>query len=310
MAWGVQLQGLCHKTQIWGWAIFHSTVARQIRGPGQTKSVCGQIGLADRRGEAQVRCRNQIHWSPGQQLVAPKTIERKLRNDADHVNFAAGEFLSDKAVACADIHDAIGPVRLKIIGGIARNEGACQGERHPIDAHELSFKAFVHGIRGDFQGLRQCARPEELHRCQIGTHFKQAIVLGDFTGDGEAVPNFWGGLPIRPVCPWIQGDAGCGILQVAHGTEVVVAGHHACHCDGLTNVVILAHVENGLLAIDLGNCKKRKTRGQVSHILKLTLCVLTSIVIELQIKRPRKSTLPLDVHTLACTRKAKSLVSH
>ena len=246
VAWGV---GAAHGhfAQGFGQSIFNDPVARQVCGPRQGEAGGGHVGLHHRRGEAQRRRGNQVHRATWEQLVAAKSVERKLRHDAQHVHFTAGQLFAHQAVAGAHVNDARLPRCGEIVGVVACDERARQRERHAVDAHELSFQVLAHLCRRDLERLRQGARPKEFHSCEVGAHFQQPVVFGDFPCHTQAVANLRCRVPRGPVLTRVKRDARCGVLQVAHRPKVVVACHHTGDRHGLSDVVVLAHVENVLL---------------------------------------------------------------
>ena len=274
MVWGVVCKCTCSRAQCFSQTVFHCSIASQIRGPRQGETGRGQVGLGHWRCVTQRRRRNQVHRATWEQLVAAKSVERKLRHDAQHVHFTAGQLFAHQAVAGAHVNDARLPRCGEIVGVVACDERARQRERHAVDAHELPFQVLAHLCRRDLKWLRHGARAEELDIREVGAHFQQPVVFGDFPCHAQAVTNLRGRVPRGPVLTRVKRDARCGVLQVAHRPKVVVACHHTGDRHGLSDVVILAHVENVLLRHrSEGGEGGRKGQGQFQiHGLGVLFC--------------------------------------
>ena len=251
-----------------GQSIFHHTIGVEVGAPGKGKTGGRHVGLDHGRGVADARCRKQIDRTTRQELVSSRTVKGELAHDANEVNGASREGFPHQAVAGADVHDARLAVCGEVVGVVACDFKPSQRERRSVDPHELPLKRFVHVGSADDQGLRQGAGAFE-HDCgQVRSDLQQAVVLGDFTGHGQRIPDCRGRVPIPPIPTGIERDAGGGILQVADRAEIVVAGHHSGDRHNVANAIVGAGVEDvvlGLEAAGQGQCHQGTGKNKLVH---------------------------------------------
>ena len=241
-------------------AVLDDAIRSEVRGPAERKARGGHVRLDDGGGVANAGGRNEITGATGQQLVAAEAVERELGHDAEQIDGTSGEGLAHEAVAVAHVDDARLSVCREVVGVVPRDFLAGEGKGDAVDPDQLALQCLIQVGRPDDERSGNGARAFEDHGGQVRSDLEQAIVLGDLTGHGEGVAD--GGLcvPIGPVGPRVQGNAGGGVLQVADRTEVGVAGDHTGDGHDVADAVVGARVEDVVLRGQGTGAKEGRSR--------------------------------------------------